>query len=97
MAQCRVRWTKRALRRLDEIGAYVAEDDPAASELVILRIVTAVEALAIHPLLGRPGRITGTREMVLGDVSYIIAYRVVRDELAVLTVMHSAQKWPLRL
>ena len=96
MSQCRVSWAKRALRRLDEIGAYIGRDDPDAAERVVLRVVTAIDALAINPLLGRPGRITGTRE-VLGDVSYIIAYRVVRDELAVLTVMHSAQKWPLKL
>lgn len=44
--------------------------------------------------MGRPGRIKTTRELVLADVLYIIAYRVTDRHVDILTVMHSAQKWP---
>jgi addiction module RelE/StbE family toxin len=89
-----VRWTRRALRRLDEIGGYIARDNPNAAGRVIARIVSAVDHLATYPSLGRTGRIKGTNEPVLTDIPYIIAYRVTPASVEILTVMHAAQKWP---
>jgi addiction module RelE/StbE family toxin len=89
-----VRWTRRALRRLDEIGGYIARDNPNAAGRVIARIVSAVDHLATYPSLGRTGRIKGTNELVLTDIPYIIAYRVTPASVEILTVMHAAQKWP---
>jgi addiction module RelE/StbE family toxin len=89
-----LRWTKRALRRLDEIGAHISADNPAAAMRVVARIVSATDALADHPALGRAGRLTGTREMVLADIPYIIPYRVNRTDIEILTVMHASQQWP---
>lgn len=89
-----IRWTRRALGRLDRIGAYVATDNPEAAARVVARIVTAVDILADRPAMGRPGRIKSTRELVLSDVPYIIAYRVTDHHVDILTVMHSAQQWP---
>lgn len=89
-----IRWTHRALARLDHIGGYVAQDNSEAAARVISRIVTAVDALAERPAMGRPGRIKTTRELVLADTPYIIAYRVTDNHVDILTVMHSAQQWP---
>jgi len=89
-----IRWTRLALRRLDQIGAYIARDNPDAAVRVIARLVTAVDALAEHPALGRAGRIKTTRELVLPDIPYIIAYRVMDRNVDILTVMHTAQQWP---
>ncbi|WP_340159199.1 type II toxin-antitoxin system RelE/ParE family toxin [uncultured Hoeflea sp.] len=89
-----IRWTRRALGRLDQIGAYVAQDNPEAAARVVARIVTAADALGDRPEMGRPGRVKTTRELVLADVSYIIAYRVTDRHVDILTIMHSAQKWP---
>ena len=61
------------------------------------RIVDAAETLAAHPAMGRPGRIMGTRALVLADTSYLIAYRVSETEIASLTVLHAAQRWPEEL
>jgi addiction module RelE/StbE family toxin len=97
MSQRTIRWTKRALRRLDQIGAHITKDNPAAAARVVARIVAAVDALADHPALGRTGRLTGTRELVLADIPYIIPYRVTRNDIEILTVMHAAQKWPEEL
>lgn len=97
MDSYRVYWTKRALRRLDEIGGYIAAEDPAAAERVVARIITAVEALAAHPAMARPGRLKGTRELVLSDVSYIIPYRIETARIEILTVLHTAQRWPRTL
>jgi addiction module RelE/StbE family toxin len=91
----KARWTRRALRRLDRIGAVIAQDNPAAAERVVARLVAAASALAEHPSLGRTGRLTGTREPALADIPYILAYRVTaQSDVEILTVMHAAQQWP---
>jgi plasmid stabilization system protein ParE len=91
----RIRWTVRALQRLDEIGADIAHDDPDAAAQVVAWIVACVDTLAELPNAGRIGRITGTREVVLSDIPYIIPYRV-RQDIEIITVMHASQKWPKR-
>lgn len=95
MSRKRVRWTLRALWRLDE-SALFEQDNPDAAARVIARIVTAVDMLADLPASGRPDRINGTREVVLADIPYIIAYRVGRD-IEIITVMHAHQRWPQTL
>jgi addiction module RelE/StbE family toxin len=92
----RVRWTVRALRRLDEVGAFIEHDDPAAAARVVARLVAAVDILLELPAAGRIGRISGTRELVLADIPYIVAYRV-RQDIEIITVMHASQKWPKTL
>jgi len=89
-------WTRRALRRLDEIGSYIAHENPAAAAKVVGRIVAATERLADHPRSGRPGRLSNTRELVLADIPYIIPYRIVGDRVHIVTVLHAAQRWPLK-
>ena len=93
----RIRWTERAVRRLDQIGAFIEKDNPAAAARVVARIVSAVDNLAEHPAIGRVGRVKGTRELVLADIPYIIPHRVVGGQIEILTVMHAAQRWPRQL
>ncbi|MER9402563.1 type II toxin-antitoxin system RelE/ParE family toxin [Mesorhizobium caraganae] len=93
----RVRWTIRALRRLDQIGAFIAKDNPNAAARVVARIVSAADNLAEQPVMGRIGRIRGTRELVLTDIPYLVPYRVVGHEIEIITVMHASQKWPRQL
>ncbi|WP_214474471.1 type II toxin-antitoxin system RelE/ParE family toxin [Mesorhizobium sp. dw_380] len=94
MSRKTIRWTKRALRRLDEIGAHIEKDSPEAAARVIARILSATELLTQQPAMGRVGRIKATRELVLADIPYIVPYRVSRDVVEILTVMHAAQQWP---
>ncbi|TIO31188.1 type II toxin-antitoxin system RelE/ParE family toxin [Mesorhizobium sp.] len=97
MSRKRIRWTKRALRRLDEIGAHIEKDNPEAAARVIARIVSAAEHLAERPAMGCIGRIKATRELVLVDIPYIVPYRVKGDTVEIVTVMHAAQRWPRTL
>lgn len=52
MSDRRIRWTLRALRRLDEIGVHIEKDNPAAAARVISRIVSAVDMLVEQPAMG---------------------------------------------
>lgn len=90
----RVRWTAHAHRRLLEIGLYIEAHNPAAAVRVIGAITTRVDRLGREPGRGRPGRIRGTRELVVVGTPYIVAYTVQANEIEVLTVQHGSQRWP---
>ena len=93
----RVKWLLEAERNLYEISSYIAEDDPAAAERMIARIVDAVYRLSEQPSMGRPGRLVGTRELVVPATPFIVAYRIRNKTVEVLLVMHGARKWPSSL
>lgn len=93
----RLGWTRRAIRRLELIGDYIAQDNPAAADRVNLRLRSVTEKLRAHPAMGRVGRIAGTRELVLADIPYIIVYRVTKTRVEVLTIIHTSQRWPAEL
>jgi len=89
----RVRWLRRALRNLDEEAEYIARDNPLAATRIVERIATGVERLAIHPASGRPGRVPGTRELLVSGTPYIVPYRVRGETVEILRVFHAARKW----
>ena len=92
----RVRWLKRALKNLDEEAEYIARDNPQAAARIVDRIATSVDRLATHPASGRPGRVPGTRELVISGTPYIVPYRVSDETLEILRVFHAARKWPVK-
>jgi addiction module RelE/StbE family toxin len=91
-----VRWTKPALRDLEDIGDFIAGDDNAAAAKTVATILDAAEALTTHPHLGRAGRIGGTRELVVAHTPFVVPYRVVGDDVQILAVFHGARRWPER-
>lgn len=93
----RLRWTPLALQDLAALRNYIRHDNPAAAERVAKRILEAVDLLREQPGIGRPGRIIGTKELVVTGTPYIIPYRVRFDVIELLRVYHAAQKWPSSL
>jgi len=91
-----VRWLRTALRNLEDEAAYIAADDRAAARLVVGRVLQAVEQLAEQPSLGRPGRVPGTRELVVAGTRYLVPYRVRRDAVEILRVFHTSRRLPAR-
>jgi toxin ParE1/3/4 len=92
----RVRWLRTALRNLDEEATFVASDSPAAARLVVQRVLQAVALLAEQPGLGRPGRVPGTRELVVLKTRYIVPYRVRGQSVEILRVFHTSRRLPGR-
>ncbi len=90
------RWTKPALRDLEEIGDFIARDNAMAAAKTVATILDQAEALATHPHLGRAGRIAGTRELVVAQTPFVVPYRVVGDDVQILAVFHGARRWPER-
>lgn len=82
-----IRWLRKALRNLDEEVAYIAADDTSAARLAAQRIFTAIDQLTEQPNAGRPGRVPGTRELVVRNTRYIIPYRVRADTVEILRML----------
>jgi toxin ParE1/3/4 len=90
-----IAWTEQAVRQLEQAHDYIAltnSEDVAAE--VALRIITAVEQLTAFPLSGRPGRVSGTRELVIPNTPFLAAYAVGEKGPVILAIYHGAQRWP---
>ncbi|MGH7037059.1 MAG: type II toxin-antitoxin system RelE/ParE family toxin [Stellaceae bacterium] len=90
-------WRRAALRDLESLRTFIAQDNPQAAARVARAIRAAVERLAEHPNLGRAGRVEGTRELIITDAPYIVAYRIANDRLRILALIHASRQWPRRL
>jgi toxin ParE1/3/4 len=93
-----VRWLRKALKNLDAEAEYIAQDDPVAAQLVVQRIADAVGLLSDNPAMGNPGRIHGTRDLVVPGTRYIIPYRVRPrlQQIEILRAFHSSRRLPQR-
>ncbi len=89
----KVSWTRPAYDQLAEILQYLSERDRQAAGRLVVDIDRRLEQLGKHPNLGRVGRISGTRELVLTRSPYLLAYRVT-DRVEILALMHGAREWP---
>lgn len=92
----RVRWLRKALVDLDEEAAFIASEDPAAARMVVQRIVLAVDELREYPGIGHPGRVPGTRELVVPRTRYLVPYRVRGRAVEILRVFHASRRPPGR-
>ncbi len=87
-------WRPIAVEDLQKIHRYIAQDNPAAADRIRGAILRSVERLANFPGLGRTGRVDGTRELVVPNTPYIVAYTVIGGQVMILSVIHSARDWP---
>lgn len=90
-------WSPEAIADLIALRAYIAKDSPTGAQRVVLRLLRDLETLLPdNPHMGRPGRVTGTRELVVTGTPYIVPYRVQGGEIQILRVYHGARRWPER-
>ncbi|MGE5327112.1 MAG: type II toxin-antitoxin system RelE/ParE family toxin [Deltaproteobacteria bacterium] len=94
MAPVKVRWTDNAVADLEHARDYIAASNPSEALHVIGRIESALKALRAYPELGRIGRVERTRELVVPDTPFIIAYRTSLRSIEILAVIHGHRRWP---
>jgi toxin ParE1/3/4 len=91
----KVVWTRKASRHLRAGYDYWAsESSKASADTLLDRIFSAVERLERFPETGRPGRVPGTRELVIVPTPFLVAYRIRRSNIEILSLLHGARKWP---
>lgn len=93
-----IRWLRTALRNLDDEARYIERQNPEAARDVVARIYQAIELLGDNPAIGRPGRVPGTRELVVPRSHYIVPYRVSSrlQRVEILRVFHASRRLPKR-
>lgn len=89
----RLEWKPKAHEDLLSIVDYIAQDNPDAADKLADEIEAKAAQLPKHPKLYKPGRMRGTREMVVRP-NYIVVYAIEADAISVLRVLHAAQQWP---
>ncbi len=89
-----IKWLKKALRNVEQAHDYIARDNPTAAMRVVLKIQAAVALLENSPNIGKPGRVEGTRELVVLQTPYIVIYRVTSTTVTIIRVLHSSRKYP---
>jgi toxin ParE1/3/4 len=81
-----VKWSACAERNLSSLLL------PAAADRQVPKIFRATDLLARNPAIGRPGRVPGTRELIIPGTPYILPYRVRTNAVEILRVFHAARK-----
>ena len=90
-----IEWTEQAARQLVQAHDYSAlSNSEEVAAQITMRIVASVQQLAAFPMSGRPGRVPGTRELVISDTPFIAAYAIEKARIVILAVYHGAQQWP---
>ncbi|HKZ16805.1 MAG TPA: type II toxin-antitoxin system RelE/ParE family toxin [Geobacteraceae bacterium] len=92
-----IKWTSKARRDLFSVEAYISRDNPTAAVETVLKIITAVESISGFADMGRTGRVTDTRELVIPGLPFIIPYRINNSTIIILRVYHTSRKWPEQL
>jgi toxin ParE1/3/4 len=90
----RLEWAAWAQADRNAIFDYIEADNPRAAAAVDKRISDRVNMLQRFPRNGRPGRVTGTRELIIIPTPCIVVYRLIDDTIRVLRVLHSSRQWP---
>lgn len=89
-----ISYAPRASSDLERLVDFLAESDPSAAAQTAELIISAIETLQHHPLIGRPVE-SGFRELVIsrGRSGYLALYRYdeARDRVLVLTIRHQRE------
>jgi addiction module RelE/StbE family toxin len=91
----RIIWRPAARQDRAAIMDYIAADNPAAALDLDELIEEKTQALIDHPRRYKPGRMKGTREMVVHP-NYLVVYQENSQAktVTILRILHAAQQWP---
>ncbi len=89
----RIFWAKRARLARNALIEFIAQDNALAAIEIDDTITAASRRLAEFPLMGKAGRIAGTRELIVHE-HYALVYELENDSLTILMVLHSSRQWP---
>jgi toxin ParE1/3/4 len=87
-----VRWSTLAVEDLEHIFQRIEKDNPTEARETVKAIYDGCEALKDFPHRGRPGRMSGRRELVFSP--YIAVYQVKEHAVEISRIYDGAQDWP---
>jgi plasmid stabilization system protein ParE len=89
----RIRWTVPAVDDLASIKTYLQQHFPHFAEPSVRTIYERIRSLKAAPYRGRPGHRSGTRELPLAPLPYVVVYSVKAGAVEILHIYHGAQDW----
>jgi toxin ParE1/3/4 len=89
----RIRWTVPAANDLASIKDYLEKHFSHFAEPTVRTIYNRIRSLRTAPNRGRPGHRSGTRELALTPLPYVVVYSVKTEAVEILHIYHGAQDW----
>lgn len=86
-------WTPEAIQDRTDIWEYIASDSPPAAARMDALFSEAAAGLATHPFMGKPGKVAGTRDLIIRK-RYRPVYEVDGETVWILALVHAARLWP---
>ncbi len=87
----RLKFARSAASDMENIVDHISQTDPSSAKRVFDEIRAAAGRLAEFPHIGHPGRIMGTRELVIATYPYILVYTADPQSVTVIAVFHAAR------
>lgn len=87
-------WAPAALTDLKDAWDHVAADNEAAADRIATAVDEAGNRLDRFPKMGRPGKLTGSREFSVPQTPYFLVYYLTADKVEIARVMHTSRQWP---
>ena len=88
----RIRYTRRAARNLDQISAYISQENPSAAARVIARIEQVIAHLVYSPGAGSPTTRTGIRRVPVVTYPYLVFYEIRGEYIVIHHIRHGARR-----
>ena len=89
-----IKWTRQALTHLEREVESIARDNPQAAGHVVKHIQKDSEKFGRINMYGMSGKLPGFTLVGSSDLPYIIAYRIRKDTVEIVQVLHSARETP---
>lgn len=90
----KILWTKTAFGHLENARQYISSANPHALKLIRDALRSAQDNLLRFPDSGMPGRVKGTRELLIPGQRLFLVYQVNSPNIEILALIHTSQKWP---
>jgi toxin ParE1/3/4 len=92
----KIRWTESASENWEQAFDFIAQENSGAALRIAEKILDLTEMLVVHPHAGRPGRVSGTRELVVPRSPFLLVYGVdvTAEIIWIYAVYHGRRRWP---
>ena len=89
-------WLDFAADEFEEAIAWIRERNFSAADNIAKSALFQIDQLKHYPQLGRVGRDSATRELVISNTHFIVVYRITpaNKTLEILSFKHEARQWP---
>ncbi|MDX8400517.1 MAG: type II toxin-antitoxin system RelE/ParE family toxin [Gallionellaceae bacterium] len=90
-------WTPHARKQRHDAIEYIAQDNHIAALKQLDEIEKQTDTLLLHPEIGRTGRRSGTRELLINRTSFVVVYRIKAKHIEIVRLLHTSQPWLVSL